>query len=210
MLVTDGSFDRKRAPLVSGAGWVITCRTAQKFLRGSFHETSVSASAYRGKLLGMVALHTFALALSQFHSLEKASGKMCCNNMGALGQSSKTSKRVCTGAKQADLLRAIRSIKSYSLIHFQYEHVDSHMDRIKLWRYLTLEQQLNADCDRQAKSAVHRSFFGASTPRGKQLLPREKAAVFVGGNKHYRRGSGGAFLPRRGRGQSFLHCAKHH
>ena len=66
VLVTDGSFDRKRAPLVSGAGWVITCRTAQKFLRGSFYKTSVSASAYRGELLGLVALHTLALALSQF------------------------------------------------------------------------------------------------------------------------------------------------
>lgn len=183
VLVTDGSFDRKRAPLVSGAGWVITCRTARKFLRGSFYETSISASAYRGELLGLVALHTLALALAQFYSLEKAVGKMCCDNMGALGQSSKVSKRIRTGAKQADLLRSIRTIKSHALLHFQYEHVDSHMDRIKLWRYLTLEQQLNVDCDRQAKAAVHRSFFGAPTSRGEQLLPLEKAAVFVGGNK---------------------------
>ncbi len=183
VLVTDGSFDRKRAPLVSGAGWVITCRTAQKFLRGSFYETSISASAYRGELLGLVALHTLALALAQFYSLEKAAGKMCCDNMGALGQSSKVSKRIRTGAKQADLLRAIRTIKSHALLHFQYEHVDSHMDRYKLWRYLTLEQQLNVDCDRQAKAAVHRSFLGAPTSRGEQLLPLEKAAVFVGGNK---------------------------
>jgi hypothetical protein len=140
VLVTDGSFDRKRAPLVSGAGWVITCRNSWKFLRGSFYETSVSASAYRGKLLGLVALHTLALALSQFYALEKAGGKVCCDNMGALGQSSKVSKRIRTGAKQADLLRAIRTMKSHSLLHFQYKHVDSHMDRIKLWRCLTLEQ----------------------------------------------------------------------
>ena len=179
VLVTDGSFDRKRAPLVSGAGWVIACRTARKFLRGSFYETSISASAYRGELLGLVALHTLALALAQFYSLEKAVGKMCCDNMGALGQSSKVSKRIRTGAKQADLLRSIRTIKSHALLHFQYEHVDSHMDRFKLWRYLTLEQQLNVDCDRQAKSAVHRSISGAPTSRGEQLLPLEKAALFV-------------------------------
>ena len=99
VLVTDGSYDRKRAPSVSGAGWVITCRIAQKFLRGSFYETSISASAYRGELLGLVVLHTLALALSEFCSLEKAIGKMCCDNMGALGQSRKVSKRISTGAK---------------------------------------------------------------------------------------------------------------
>ena len=41
------------------------------------------------------------------------------------------------------------------------------------WTYIGLIDQ----------PAVHHSFFGAPTPRGKQLLPREKAAVFVGGNK---------------------------
>ena len=74
VLVADGSYDRRRAPMVSGAGWVITCRTARKFLRGSFFKTSALASAYRGELLGLVALHTLAFAVAKYHSIEQVGG----------------------------------------------------------------------------------------------------------------------------------------
>ena len=75
VMVTDGSFDRKRAPLISGAGWEITCRKARTFLKGSFFEISTSASAYRGGLLGLVALHTPIYAITQYYKLEKAHGR---------------------------------------------------------------------------------------------------------------------------------------
>ena len=71
VMVTDGSFDRKRAPLISGAGWEITCRKSRKFLKGSFFKISNSASAYRGEVLGLLALHTLIFALAQFHKMEE-------------------------------------------------------------------------------------------------------------------------------------------
>ena len=123
VLVTDGSYDRKRAPTVSGAGWVITCQKAQKFLHGSFYEHSRKASAYRGELLGLVAIHTLALALVKFYRLNRATGKLCCDNINALFQSEKNCCRVRTGATQADLLRSLRTLKCHQLLHFSYEHV---------------------------------------------------------------------------------------
>ena len=84
VLVTDGSFDKKRVPSVSGAGWVTTCQKAKKFLWGSFYEFSRKASAYCGKLLGPVAIHTLALALVKFYGLNGASGKLSCDNINAL------------------------------------------------------------------------------------------------------------------------------
>ena len=42
--VADGSYDRKKAPEVSGAGWVLCCTRSRKMLRGSFYEISASAS----------------------------------------------------------------------------------------------------------------------------------------------------------------------
>ena len=58
--------------------------------------------------------------------------------------------------------------------------MDAHQDRIKLWRQLTLEEQINVKCDELAKSAVHRSMIGdAPEKRGDQLLLLEKVAVFV-------------------------------
>ena len=180
LLVTDGSYDRKKAPHTSGAGWIICCTRAHNMLRGSFYETSPSASAYRGELLGLVALHTLALALTKFYNLGKGMGKVCCDNIAALNQSSWRRRRIKTGQKQADLLRSIRTLKLDQLLKLTYEHVDAHQDRIKLWRHLTLEEQINVKCDELAKSAVHRSMIQvAPENRGKQLLPLEKAAVFV-------------------------------
>ena len=61
--VADGSYDRKTAPDVSGAGLVLCCTNAEKMLRVSFFERSHSASSYRGELLGLVALHLHLLLL---------------------------------------------------------------------------------------------------------------------------------------------------
>ena len=104
VMVTDGSFDRKRAPHVSGAGWEITCHKAKTFLKGSFFEISNSASAYRGELLGLVALHTLIYAIGQYYKLEEAHGKICCDNITALYKSKDRRRRIKNGAKQADLL----------------------------------------------------------------------------------------------------------
>ncbi len=61
--VADGSYDRKGASDVSGAGWVLCCTSARKILRGNFYEISKSAGSYRGKLLGLLAIHHLILSL---------------------------------------------------------------------------------------------------------------------------------------------------
>lgn len=82
-----------------------------------------------------------------------------------------------------DLLRAIRTLKLNQILKLSYKHVDSHQDRHKLWWQLTLEEQLNCVCDELAKAAVTASMTSPLPRAGKQLLPLEKAAVFVSGNK---------------------------
>jgi hypothetical protein len=42
--VTDGSYDRKQAPLLSGVGWIIFCQETGKRLVGFFWEKSSLAS----------------------------------------------------------------------------------------------------------------------------------------------------------------------
>ena len=69
--VTDGSYDRKRAPVISGVGWIIFCTYTGKRLVGSFWEKSSAASSYRAELLGLCSLHLLALALSEFFLIKK-------------------------------------------------------------------------------------------------------------------------------------------
>jgi hypothetical protein len=109
--VTDGSYNREHARTVSGFGWVICCIKSRQLLRGSFFKISPKAGSYRGKLLGLVALHMLIITVAQFLELEAVTGTICCDNISALRQSSKTWKRVSMGIKHSDLHRSIRTMK---------------------------------------------------------------------------------------------------
>ena len=87
--VTDGSYDRERAKDVRGLGWILLCTASRQTLPSSFYEISPKARSFRGELLGLVAIHTLALAEVQFFHLDCVSRKICCDNIAVLNQSSK-------------------------------------------------------------------------------------------------------------------------
>ncbi len=109
--VTDGSYDRERAKTVSRLGWIICCTRTRNLFRGSFYEILPKVGSYRGELLGLVALHTMIAAVAQFYKTDIATGKICCDNLSALGQSSKFRKQVTTGIKHSVLHCMIRTIE---------------------------------------------------------------------------------------------------
>ena len=84
----DGSYDQKRAPTISGAGWLVYCLVTERKLAGSFYEISLASSSYRGKILVLCAIHLFCLAIMEFYDIKGGHNKLCCDNMGALKQSS--------------------------------------------------------------------------------------------------------------------------
>jgi hypothetical protein len=111
VLATDGSYDRKKGPNMSGAGWVIACWRSGRVLKGSFFGFSSNASSYRGELLGLVAIHTRVLHVCRFYQPSMVTGKIVCNSKLALYKSSKKGhRRIRPGVAQADLFRALRSI----------------------------------------------------------------------------------------------------
>ena len=119
---TDGLYDRKVAPNISGVGWLVCCTSSEKILRANFYEKSKSASSYRGELLGLVALHTFLYAICNFHNILSTTPKICCDNISALRQSGYRRRRVKTGACQADVLRVLQTIKLRQTSKPTYEH----------------------------------------------------------------------------------------
>jgi hypothetical protein len=108
VLATDGSYDRKRGPNVSGAGWVIACQRLGNILKGSFFKFSSNASSYRGELLGLVAIHTLVLCACWFYQPTTVTGKVICDSKLALYKSSKKGhRRIRPGVAQADLFHAL-------------------------------------------------------------------------------------------------------
>jgi hypothetical protein len=99
-------------------------------------------------------------AVAQFENFNTAIGKICCDNISALGQLSKSRKRVTTGIKHSDLHRRIRTIKCLVKLCMEYSHVRAHQDRILPWSMLTLEQQLNVICNELANGEVARYLSG--------------------------------------------------
>ena len=181
--VTDGSYDRKRAPVISGVGWIIFCTNTGNRLVGSFWERSLSASSYRAELLGLCSLHLLALALSEFYKITQWTATICCDNLRALRLSSHECRRIRPSAACSDIHRSLRSTKAMLPGRFHYQHVSGHMDRILLWHQLSLVQQLNCVCDTTAKAAVHRALTTGYISVPTQLLPREDVAVVIWGHK---------------------------
>ena len=60
--VTDGSYIRELYPELCSAAFIIECTEGRGLIVGAFPEQSAAASAYRGKLLGILAIHLILLA----------------------------------------------------------------------------------------------------------------------------------------------------
>ena len=175
--VTDGSYNKDTAPLVSGAGWLIYCRKTKDRLMGSFFECSPKAGSYRGELLGLLALHTLIAALVEYYQLPACVDKICCDNITALNKSKVRRTHISTGASQADILSSLRNIKSNLKHSLVYEWVAAHQDDVKKWDQLTLEQQLNCMCDALAKGAVSRASALASTRTNNPCLAKAQQST---------------------------------
>jgi hypothetical protein len=107
ILATNGSYSWTCQPDICSAGWEIACRKSRKILNGSFYKISSKASAYRGELLGLVALHTLILHVCQYYHLMLAQGKIICDSKSALNKSSKQRRWIRPGAAQGDVFRAL-------------------------------------------------------------------------------------------------------
>ena len=77
----------------------------------------------------------------------------------------------------------LQTIKLIQKLKLTYEHVAAHQDKTKTWWQLTLKEQLICVCNGLAKAAVYRSLMDETPCSNSYLLPLEKAAVIVKGEK---------------------------
>ena len=186
--VTDGSHNPTLSPDLSGAGWIVKDITTNRQWACSFFEVSSHANSYRAELLGLLSIHTFILALSKYYVLlNKSTVELRCDNKGALRTSSRKLVRIRPSSKCADILRCFRSLhKQLNNVHIHYAHVAAHMDDVLQWDDLTIEQQLNVQCDLLAKKAV--TMATKELQEGNQLpstdqLPLEQCAIYIDNQK---------------------------
>ena len=177
--VTDGSYMREVREDVSGACWIFHCRKTGHKLVGTFYEESDQANSYRGERLGLLAIHLLLAAIVEYFGTTISHTKICCDNEGGLFKSSERRSRVRAGDPQADIERVARRVSARLPPGIEYEWVSSHQDSVKGWEDLSLEEQLNTECDIRAKGAVTSSLNLPARVQQEQLLPLEPAAVIV-------------------------------
>ena len=152
--VADGSYDRKKARDLSGAGYVICCTATNQKIAGSLVERSEGASSYRGELLGMLAIHLLLHAVEILHQVRGTGTNVFCDNKGAIYTFSKKHKRVSSGTKNADIHRVLRRVQSRMASSQVHKHVKAHQDDYQRRHKLSLPARLNCECDDLAKAAI--------------------------------------------------------
>ena len=84
LAVTDGSFLREHYLNLCSAAFVLECTRGQSRLIGSFSESSRVANAYRGELLGLMAIHLILLSVDKVHGGRTGSVEVVSDCLGAL------------------------------------------------------------------------------------------------------------------------------
>ncbi len=84
--ITDGSYIRQIYPYLCSAAFVLECLHSRGRLISSFKEASKAANAYRGELLGLMAIHLLLVSMNRVHKSLSGSAKVVSDCLGALHQ----------------------------------------------------------------------------------------------------------------------------
>eukprot|EP00956_Cyclotella_meneghiniana_P008125 scaffold10809_cov23-Cyclotella_meneghiniana.AAC.4 len=129
--VTDGSYIKEITREACSSGFVLECTAGRGRIIGSFPEQSKDACAYRGELLGLLAIHLVLLAANKLEPQLQGSVEIVSDCLGALSRvSNLPDDRLPSGCKHSDILKVIMTQCNYTFT-CKYEHVDAHQDEKK-------------------------------------------------------------------------------
>ena len=162
--------------------FVFECQNGGGRILGKIVEGSKDACAYRGELLGLLAIHLILLAVTKLRPDLTRQVRIVSDCLGALGRvASLPVDRLPSGIKHSDILKIL-------MVHCQsfsfdciYEHVEVHQDEEKGYHELSREAQLNSCMDLDAKSELW-SLVGQEVPV-QQPLPLKAVVVKIGKDK---------------------------
>ncbi len=180
--VTDGSYIRQIYPNLCSAAFVLECAHGQGRLVGLFKEASKAANAYRGELLGLMAIHLILVSMNRVHKSLSGNVKVVSNCLGALQQVTYLPPyRIPSRCKHSNILKNILVNCQDLTFSIHYSHVKAHQDDTTLFDKLSRSLQLNCICDHLAKQ---RLADGVLEPKGgSKVFPLGPIRIFVGGEK---------------------------
>ena len=182
MGVTDGSYMRELCKDICSAAFFFESTDKSCKLIGAFAEPSAAANAYRGELLGLLALHLILLAVNKVSPGLQGSITLHSDCLGAISRvASLPPGKVPSVCKHADVLKTILIACGQLTFQRQYEHVEAHQDDSQDFGLLSRAAQLNCVVDAGAKRELLVQ-IERETHR-QQPLPLKPITCFAGHRK---------------------------
>ena len=179
--VSDGSFVRELHPQVCSAAIIIESATKGDRLSLSFTNSTRTANAFRGELLGLLAVHLLLHSLSETAPQLSGQVSIYSDCLGALHTiRSLPPAGIPSTWKHADILRIISECRKHIPLHLTYFYVKAHQDDEIDWKTLERPAQLNCACDAEAKRRIIE--YHTEQPES-QYLPQESISLTANGKK---------------------------
>ena len=180
--VTDGSYLKELYPDVCSAAFVLECQQGRGRIVGSFVEQSSAACAYRGELLGLMAIHLILLAANHTQPHLQGNVTIFSDCLGALDKVAHLPpNRIPSRCSHSDILKNIMINCKSITFGLSYCHVKAHQDEDTDFHLLSIPAQLNCRMDAMAKAAIL-DLDCDDLPR-QQNFPLEPVAVYAGQEK---------------------------
>lgn len=182
MAVTDGSYMEDVDSSLCSAAFIFECKKGRGRIHGSFCERSTVACAYRGELLGLLAIHLILLSVDTVG--EGLEGTLdvysdCMTAIWTIGNLPPT--MIPARFKHADILKVLLIKCAHLSDHRRLIHVPAHQDDDEDFDLLSRSSQLNCIMDHRAKQILLANQYNSL---GKAYtLPLEAITVTVGKDK---------------------------
>ena len=108
MAFTDGSYIKEINPNLCSVVYILECNLGRDRIVGSFPKQSLVACAYRGELLGLLAIHLILLSVNKVYVELKGKAIINLDCLGALGRVRDLPPyRIPTRCRHSDILKTI-------------------------------------------------------------------------------------------------------
>jgi hypothetical protein len=182
LAVTDGSYIREQYPNLCSAAFVLECKKGQGRLTGSFLETLQVANAYRGELLGLMAIHLILLSADKIHGAQIGSAEVVSNCLGPLRRVTELPPyRIPSRCKHSNILKNILVNCRALSFTIHYLHMRAYQDDSTSFKNLSRKAQLNCICNHMAKQRI--AIDGSGSYKSGRLFPLEPIGMFIQGEK---------------------------
>ncbi len=180
MAATDGSYMRHLAQDSCAAAFVLECSRGSGKFTGVFAVSGKASNAYRGELLGLLAVHLVLQSVQETSPNLRGSAEVYCDCLGAINKVTLLrQQRIPTRTKHSDILKLVAAAKAALEIDIKYSHGAGRQDSLLDYYTRPRSAQLNCECDYAAKQHL---LLHLSNPRD-SLLPKEATAIIINDTK---------------------------